>query len=131
MKNFRLCGKIRETESGNGIPDLIIEVKDADLFIDELITTTKSGRDGLFETAFLSACRDKPDIYLNIKTPDGRLVASTCCDFNTDEESNSEINLNISRCSRIAGSGKELSRAGLADKSDKLTSWTFLPDKTS
>lgn len=138
MNNFRLYGKTREAESGRGIPDLIIEVKDADLFIDELIATTKSGRNGSFTIDFppphpTSAYRDKPDIYLNVKLPNGKLIASTRNDLKTDVETNMEINVDISRQARIsAGLDKEkrLPGANLADKPEQLTTWTFLPDNT-
>ncbi|MEN6488841.1 MAG: hypothetical protein ABFD66_08160, partial [Smithella sp.] len=107
MKKFRLYGKIRNAESGKGIPGLIIEVKDADLFIDEVIGTAKTGRGGSFSinfppSQFLPAYREKPDIYLSVKSPSGKLIASTRNAPKTDVERNTEINVDIPRQIRIA-----------------------------
>ncbi|MEN6374144.1 MAG: hypothetical protein ABFD75_05080 [Smithella sp.] len=132
MKKIQLYGKIRKAENGKGIPDLIIEATHADLFIDELIGTAKSGRGGSFAIDFPSACLEKPDIYLNIKTPDGRLIASTRSKIKTDVDSNTEINVDISRQNRItAGLEKEKRppTAGRPGKSEQLTTWTFLSGK--
>ncbi len=121
MNNFRLYGKIREAESAKGISDLIIEVKDTNLFIDEVIAITRSGGDGLFEINFLPP--RQPDIYLNIKTPDGRLIATTHGNVEPDLEYNKEIIVNIAGHDQIgAGSQK--------DQANKLISWTLMPDKS-
>ncbi len=133
MKKIRLYGKIRKAENGRGIPNLIIEATHADLFIDELIGAVTSGRDGSFAIDFPSACREMPDIYLKVKTPDGRLIASTRSKIKTDVDSNTEISVDISRQNRItAGLEKEkrLPTAGLPGKSEQLTTWTFLSGKT-
>lgn len=122
MKNLRLYGRIREEESNNGIPGLSIEVKDTNLFIDEVIAVTKSRRDGLFEIDFPHPCPEQPDIYLNIKKPDGRLISSANCNVNPDLEIVKEVNINVSRKNQIAASDINLE--------NKLISWTFLPDNS-
>ncbi|NTW07154.1 MAG: hypothetical protein HGA29_04845 [Syntrophaceae bacterium] len=138
MKKFRLYGKIRNAESGKGIPGLIIEVKDADLFIDEVIGTAKTGRGGSFSinfppSQFLPAYREKPDIYLSVKSPSGKLIASTRNALKPDVERNTEINVDIPRQIRIAASlekEKPLLSSNPAGKSKKMAAWTFLSDKT-
>ena len=135
MKNFQIYGKIREAESGKGIPDLVVEAKDADLFVDQLIGVARSGQDGSFAIDYppLQATpdyREKPDIYLNIKLPDGQLIVSTRSDIKTDVESSTEINVNLSRESRIATELEQaIPAADAAGSSGRWTSWTFLPDK--
>lgn len=123
MKNLRLYGRIREDWRTNGISGLSIEVKDTNLFIDDVIAITKSGRDGLFEIDFPPPCTDKPDLYLNIKAPDGRLILSTSCNVMPDLESDKEVNVNISGNNQI---GADLDKC----QANKLISWTFLPDKS-
>lgn len=136
MKHFRVFGKIRESESGKGIPGLTVEVMDADLLIDELIGTVQSDPDGSFSIDFPPAqlpafYREKPDIYLNIKLPDGKLIASTRNHLRTDAQTDTEINVDISRQVRL-WSGlekeKELPEAGRTGKAGSLTTWTFLSD---
>ncbi|MEN6624273.1 MAG: hypothetical protein ABFD50_22340 [Smithella sp.] len=122
MKNLRLYGRIREDGSANGIPGLNIEVKDTNLFIDDVIAITKSGRDGLFEIDFPPPCTDQPNIYLNIKAPDGRLISSTNCNVMPDLESDKEVNVNIPGNNQ---NGADLDK----DQANKLISWTFLPDR--
>lgn len=138
MKKFRLYGKIRNAESGKGIAGLIVEIKDADLFVDEVIGTTKTGRGGAFSvnfppSTFLPAYREKPDIYLSVKSPGGQLIVSTRNDLKTDVESDTEINVDISRQIRIAAGlemEKRLLSSNPADRAKRMTAWTFLSDKT-
>jgi hypothetical protein len=132
MKNFRLYGKIRKAESGRGIAGLIVEAVHADLFIDELAGAAKSGRGGSFSIDVPSAGRAKSDLYLNVKTPDGRLIASTRSKIMTDVKSDTEINVDIPRQSRIvAGLEKEKRppAASLPGRREQWTTWTFLADK--
>lgn len=136
MKHFRVFGKIREAESGKGIPGLTVEVMDADLFIDELIGTVQSDPDGSFFIDFPPPLlpihyREKPDIYLNIKLTDGKLIASTRNNLRMDVQNSSEINVDISRPVRVwSGLEKEKqpSKARRTGKEAPLTTWTFLPD---
>ncbi len=136
MKHFRIFGKIREAESGKGMPDLMVEVHDADLFTDELLATAKTDRDGSFSVDYPppllpTRYREKPDIFLNIKLPEGKLIASTRNDLSTDAQTDTEINVDIFRQVRV-WSGlekeKELPEAGCTGKAGPLTTWTFLSD---
>lgn len=138
MKQFRLYGIIREAENGKGIPDLIIEVKDADLFMDELIAAAKTDRDGSFSINLPPPhlpvfYRERPDLYLNIKWPDGQWIASTRNNLRTDVETDTEINVDILRAVRIRKAPerlKELSAADQTGSAKQLTTWTFLSDQS-
>ncbi len=74
-----ITGTIRESDSRRGIADLMVEAYDADLFLDDLLGTARTDDRGVYRIACedQSGWNDQPDLYLLVKTADGRLVHST------------------------------------------------------
>jgi hypothetical protein len=83
QKAFRIYGKVRELESKIGVPGLIVEALDKDLIFDDRLGSVTTDNDGNFEIMYDKEdfqeifFDQRPDIYLRIKTPDGKLVSTT------------------------------------------------------
>jgi len=84
-RGFRIYGKVIERETGKGIPNLIVEALDRDFIFDDRLGSVTTDKDGNFEILydredFQELFFDlKPDIYLRIRRPDGKLIY-TCED---------------------------------------------------
>lgn len=85
-KGFMVHGKVEKQEDKVGIPGLIVEAVDKDFKYDDRLGSAITDRDGKFEIKyderdFKDAYLDKqPDIFLRIKSPDGRTVLRTTKD---------------------------------------------------
>lgn len=83
MFTFRIRGVVKEAESGIGVSGLFIRAYDKDLLFDDLMGSAYSGENGRFEIVslpgdFQEFLDTKPDVYLQIYTPDGKsLLFST------------------------------------------------------
>lgn len=83
MMEFKIYGKAIEKESKKGISNLIVEALDKDLCFDDRLGSVITDKDGNFEIKydkedFQELFFDKkPDIYLRIKSPDGKLICTT------------------------------------------------------
>jgi hypothetical protein len=80
QKAFKIYGKVRERESKIGVHSLIVEALDKDLIFDDRLGSVTTDIDGNFEIRYDKEdfqelfFDQRPDIYLRIKTPDGKLV---------------------------------------------------------
>lgn len=76
---FTIRGSARREDSRRGIADLIVEAYDTDLFVDDLLGSAKTDKQGAYEIhcPAHTGTDDKPDVYLLVKTPEGRLLHST------------------------------------------------------
>lgn len=83
QKAFRIYGNVRELESKIGVPGLIVEALDKDLIFDDHLGSVTTDINGNFEIRYDKEdfqeifFDQRPDIYLRIKTPDGKLVSTT------------------------------------------------------
>jgi hypothetical protein len=102
--SFRVSGQVRELEGKRGIPNLVVSAFDKDLFFDDLLGEAVSDEKGNFQLtyegrAFQEIFDKRPDIYLRIKTPDGRLFHTTKdnvrCEAGKEEHFIVEIPRNI------------------------------------
>ena len=97
MYRFQIQGKILEAESNIGISGLFVKAYDKDLLFDDLLGTafTKSG--GAFVIRyelrdFKDLFETKPDIYLDVYSPDGEdCLYSTKCNVRMDAGSLEEF----------------------------------------
>lgn len=80
---FKVFGKVLEKETKRGILGLIVEALDKDLCFDDRLGSVITDKDGNFELKydredFQELFFDrKPDIYLRVKSPDGKIIYST------------------------------------------------------
>jgi len=83
VEEFRIHGRITKLEDGTAVKGLLVEAVDKDYKCDDRLGTVMTDKDGKFEILytendFKDAYLDtKPDIYLRIKTPDGRVIHTT------------------------------------------------------
>jgi hypothetical protein len=65
--------------SGQGVPNLIITLYDKDLFFDDRLGQTETGADGSYLLGyrtedFRDLIERKPDLYLEVRTRDGKIL---------------------------------------------------------
>jgi hypothetical protein len=77
---FLIRGQI-VSEEGEAIPGLLVDAYDDDLFIDDHLGSATTDSKGSFEVQFQTGAfrrfldlEAKPDIYLKVSTPDGKVV---------------------------------------------------------
>lgn len=82
-EEFKVYGKVEELENKVGISGLIVEALDKDFKYDDRVGSAITDKDGNFEIRYVEkdfkdAYLDKqPDIYLRIKSPDGKVIHTT------------------------------------------------------
>ncbi|MBN1133500.1 MAG: hypothetical protein JXA38_00955 [Methanosarcinaceae archaeon] len=83
VEEFRIYGRLRKLEDGTAVQGLLVEAVDKDFKYDDRLGTVITDKDGNFEIVyteddFKDAYVDtKPDIYLRIKAPNGRVLHTT------------------------------------------------------
>jgi len=80
--SLKITGRVREAESGIGIPNLVVKAYDKDLLYDDLLGDERTDSAGKFEMLyeeedFKEIFEKAPDLYLVIKTPDRSRVLYT------------------------------------------------------
>ena len=82
-KGFKIHGEVVTKETGKGIPGLVVEALDKDLFIDDRLGLAVTDDKGKFEILYgreeFQECffDRKPDIYLRIKDKAGKVIHTT------------------------------------------------------
>lgn len=82
-QGFKIYGRVLREDTGEGIQELIVKAIDKDLLFDDLLGAVTTDENGYFEINydkedFQELFFDrKPDIYLVIKSPDGKIIHST------------------------------------------------------
>ena len=133
--SLTIHGTISNEKTQQGVADLVVEVLDADLFLDDFLGSTQTDELG----TYVVACGDRaeiwdtPDAYLRIKTRSGRLLHSTRSRVIEDAQGEVEINVTLPPAL--------LEEAGLAAHRDPpprksafddtglyLNTWTFRSD---
>jgi hypothetical protein len=80
---FRIYGRVVEKETGEGIPNLTVEAIDKDLFCHDRLGAVSTKEDGSFEILYdKEDFQDfffdkKPDIFIRIKSPGGKVIHTT------------------------------------------------------
>lgn len=80
--SYEISGSVIEPESGRGVPGVVVTAFDKDLLFDDLLGEVLTDDRGAFHVVYeASQFRDvaerAPDIYLTLKTLDGKLLLST------------------------------------------------------
>ncbi|MDH4032931.1 MAG: carboxypeptidase-like regulatory domain-containing protein [candidate division Zixibacteria bacterium] len=133
-----ITGTVREKENQKGLPNLKVEAFDADFLKDDLIGRTTTGDDGTFSIRWTAAegpafLRDKPDLYLIVKSQAGARLKSTRQDTLRDAVGDVEINVDISH-STLVGASIVHDEAGHwmtgidPESLKKYSTWTLRPD---
>lgn len=79
---FRIYGQVCEVRTKRALPGLGIQALDKDFFVDDRLGTATTDQEGRFDIRYAKAdFRDffdlKPDIYLQVRAPDGALLCTT------------------------------------------------------
>ncbi|CEJ42670.1 carotenoid oxygenase family protein [Umezakia ovalisporum] len=74
--SYKITGKVYDSETGLGIPNLIVQAFDKDMFKDDNLGKTITNSEGKFEINytekdFKGILEGEPDLYIIIKTGDG------------------------------------------------------------
>ena len=80
--SFMITGQVKELEAKHGIPNVAVSAFDKDLLFDDLLGEVVTDENGYFKLvyeggAFREIFERQPDIYLQIKTQDGRIIHAT------------------------------------------------------
>jgi hypothetical protein len=107
--NFRIYGRIRELESKKGLSNLVVQAKDEDILTDDMLGEITTGADGSYniscsEEASRDLFADKPDVYIIVKSAEGKLLKTTKDDIRFDVDKEIEIDLDIPHIT-LAGAG--------------------------
>jgi hypothetical protein len=82
-KAFKIYGKVIVKESGQGIPNVIVEALDKDLIFDDRLGSVITDEDGVFQILYnMKDFKElffdlKPDIYLRVRKSDGTIIHTT------------------------------------------------------
>src|SRR5215813_13946678 len=100
--NYELFGTVVEPKSGRGVPGVVIAAFDKDPLFDDFLGEVMSTPTGEFRLAyserkFKSFFDRKPDLYLKVKTVDGRELLSTkgATRFNASEKEEFHLELAV------------------------------------
>jgi len=136
--SFKIFGQVREMYSDNGISGVTVQVLDVDFFFDDLLgeVTTDSG--GSFCLNYnpedsKDLFEDKPDIYLVVKTDDGKILRTTKDNVRLDVDKEIEINIDIPQPVLVEAGLAEEEQVHWVDElgSDylkKFNTWTWRPE---
>lgn len=101
MSNFRIFGRISDRNSGNGIPNLRIEVWDKDVKNDDLCGTAVTDPTGSYqvefdESAFKDSYKDiLPDVYLRVFAQDELIISTEDAVRKNTPPGETEISLDV------------------------------------
>lgn len=134
---IKIYGQVRSAESRKGIPDMIVEAMDADLFFDDCLGSARTGPDGTYSIEYSrekssDLFRGKPDVYVIVRSNNGKALKSTKANAIYDVESDVEINVDIPRAALIKAGLAQYEPAGWMENIDpekikKFAAWTFQP----
>lgn len=99
---FKIYGRIINNDTGEGLPNLIVTAADKDLLIDDLLGAVATDVNGNYEIVYDKKdfrelfFDQKPDIYLIIKTQDGKIIHSTKEKVRYEADKTEEFNISIS-----------------------------------
>lgn len=128
-ERFRIAGRVAERESGAGVPGLEVRAYDRDLLFDDLLGGAGTDADGRFEISYgVDDFRDlfeaRPDVYLDVYAPPGRLLLSTSDAIRWGASGDERIDLEVGaeelgECAR--GRPEDLVEADLDFRPDDLS----------
>ncbi|NEU81343.1 carotenoid oxygenase family protein [Nostoc sp. UIC 10630] len=108
---FKITGKVYEAESGNGIPNLIIEAFDKDIFKSDNLGQVKTDSNGIFEITYSQAdfqskyeiWESNPDLYIVVKTPNlNKILYSTENNIRNNAKKNEHFDIPIPKATLLA-----------------------------
>ncbi len=118
--SFKITGRVYETESGLGIPNLIVEAFDKDIIKSDKLGYVKTNSLGQFEITYTEAdfksplekFEGNPDLYVVVKTPDcSKVLYTSEKNLRPDASTNEHFDIAIPQSTllaRKAGSSKDV-----------------------
>lgn len=109
--SFKVSGRVYEAESGNGIPNLIIEAFDKDLVKNDKLGQVKTNSNGTFEITYSEAdfrgkfeiFEGNPDLYIVVKSPDmSKILYSSEKNIRSDAKNNEHFDVAIPKATLLA-----------------------------
>ncbi len=109
--SFKVSGRVYEAESGNGIPNLIIEAFDKDIIKNDKLGQVKSDSNGSFEITYSEAdfkgkfdiFEGNPDLFILIKTPDmSKILYSSENNIRSNAKNNEYFDIAIPEATLLA-----------------------------
>ncbi len=113
--SFKVSGRVYETESGNGIPNLIIEAFDKDVVKNDKLGQVKTNSNGTFEITYSQAdfqgkfekFEGNPDLYIVVKTPDlSKILYSSEKNIRNNAKNNEHFDVAIPKATLLANQEK-------------------------
>lgn len=123
-KGFKIHGEVVTKETGKGIPGLVVEALDKDLFIDDRLGLAVTDDKGKFEILYgredFQECffDRKPDIYLRIKDKAGKVIHTTEEKVRYEADSTEAFRIAIEYGGDIVG--KNVVKVALLDPQRKI-----------
>ena len=109
--SFKVSGRVYEAESGNGIPNLIIEAFDKDLVKSDKLGQVKTNSNGTFEITYSEAdfrgkidrFEGNPDLYIVVKSPDmSKILYSSENNIRSNAKNNEHFDVAIPKATLLA-----------------------------
>lgn len=127
---YEITGRVREAESQEGVPGLVVSVFDKDMMFDDLLGEVTSDAGGHFrfeydQAGLASLFADAPDIYVTVKTPSGQALHTTGGAVRFNAQPREEFQIDIPR-DALAAAGLRTERELRPVSREQLTTLTCL-----
>ncbi|GEM_PF-7890 len=112
---FKVSGRVYEADSNSGIPNLIVEAFDKDLFKSDKLGQTNTNSNGAFEITYSQAdfkgkydlLENNPDLYIIVKTPDlTEVLYSSEKNIRSNAKTNEYFEVAITKANLLASQEK-------------------------
>jgi hypothetical protein len=127
---YEITGRVREAESQEGVPGLVVSVFDKDRLFDDLLGEVTSDAGGHFrleydQSRLAALFEGAPDIYVTVKTPAGQSLHTTGGAVRFNAQPREEFHIDIPR-EALEAAGLRTARETRPVSRETLTTLTCL-----